>query len=122
MSQILALQGTLMISRGLHDQICLGEGKSKLFLRSVWWEFFCLFVHFLTMVATLQVHIWRHDMETLSALLALLGESTGHRSISFTKYWSCEALMFPVVSFILFLTNTRVAGDLRRQDAHVTLL
>ena len=62
---------------------------------------------------------WRHQMETFSALLALLcGEFTGLRWIPHTKASHAELWCFFICAWINAWVNNREASDLRRYRAH----
>ena len=60
---------------------------------------------------------WRHDMETISTLLTLC---EGNQPV--TKGHEYGALMFPLCypGWANCWTNSRIAHDLRRHNAHVT--
>ena len=55
------------------------------------------------------------------SLVLFLGEFAGYRWILITKSHYCRALVFSVF-WISCLTNSRVAGDLKRHSVHVTSL
>ena len=67
---------------------------------------------------------WRHQMETVFALLALCaGESTGHRRISPLKGQWRGALTFSLIcTWTKGWVNSRDAGDLRYYRAHYDVI
>ena len=63
---------------------------------------------------------WHGNAFRITAFL--WGGSTGHQWIPLTKGQWCPFYVFFVVVPRSYLTNTRIACDLRRPDAHVMLL
>ena len=63
---------------------------------------------------------WRHQMETLSTLLALCegNPGGGHRSVPLTKVSDAELWYFLIYVLTNGWANNRYAGDLRRHRAH----
>ena len=83
----------------------------------------CHHAHYDIIIMHFHFHMtpsWHGNAFRITAFL--WGGSTGHQWIPLTKGQWCPFYVFFVVVPRSYLTNTRVACDLRRPDAHVMLL